>query len=345
MRPRRLFGILGFGIPVLALFAAGTGSYALSPSEILNLCYESLIGNEISNPRAHYVLFQLRIPRILMSIITGASLGLAGAAMQGLFRNPLVSPGLAGVSAGAAMFTALAFVFGGAMVQKLTSVAGEMGVSLIGFTGAMLAMSIAWNVARRGKSNPTLNLILTGIAITALSESVIGLSQFVATDQQLRSIIHWQLGSFSGASYTKVLALMTLFIPATLILWKQIRGLNALALGEENAGSLGIRLPQLRLWVLISSSALVGAAVALTGMIAFVGLVTPHLIRLVTGPNHRYVMPGAAMAGALLLLAADTVSRNLNPTQEVPLSILTSVIGAPFLIYLIIRENSGHDSR
>jgi iron complex transport system permease protein len=342
MRPGVFILLLFILLPAMCMLAAGWGSYQLSASEIWKILTEGFSNNSPSDPKGYYVLWKLRFPRILMAILVGAALGMAGTTMQGLFRNPLVSPGLIGISAGATTLTALAFVFGGVWIGKWSGFFGGMGIASIGFTGAMLTLLLAWNLAGKAKGNPTLNLILTGIAITALAEAVVGLSQYVATETQLRAILHWQLGSLSGATYPKILVLFCVIGPASFLLWKQIPGLNALALGEENAMALGIYINKLRKNVLTGAALLVGSTVAFTGIIAFIGLVVPHLVRMVTGPDHRYVFPGAALMGANLLLAADTLARNLAPNQEVPISILTAVMGAPFLLYLILRNSEKH---
>lgn len=342
MRPRFFLILLVLISPGLFLLAAGTGSFHLSPEEVLHMLWAGCTGSEPENAQGYYVLWQLRLPRIIMACMVGAALGVAGTCMQGLFRNPLVSPGLIGISAGATTFVAMAFVFGGLWIQQLSGFWGGLGISTIGFSGAMVTLFLAWHLARHAKGNPTLNLILTGIALTAVAESLVGLSQYMATETQLRSILQWQLGSLSGATYPKIMVLGVITAPAMLLLWTLVPGLNALALGEDNAVALGIPLNALRKKVLIGTALLVGSTVAFTGIIAFVGLVVPHLVRLVTGPNHRFVFPGSALMGANLLLLADTLARNLHDTQEIPLSILTALMGAPFLLYLMFRNPSPH---
>lgn len=342
MRQRLVLLVLFFLTPVLVLLAAGTGSYHIPPESVLQAFMAGLTEQDLSKTESAYVLWHLRFPRIGMALVVGAALGMAGTSMQGLFRNPLVSPGLIGISAGATTFVALSFVFGGIWIQGLTGFWGGFGISMIGFCGAMLTLFLAWHLARRAKGNPTLNLILTGIALTAIAESIVGLSQYLATETQLRSILHWQLGSLSGATYPKLLVLISVTAPAAFLLWTLVPGLNALALGEENAMALGIPLNALRKKVLGGAALLVGSTVAFTGIIAFVGLVVPHLVRLVTGPDHRFVFPGAALLGANLLLLADTLARNLHHTQEIPLSILTALMGAPFLLYLMFRNHTSH---
>lgn len=264
----------------------------------------------------------------MLGMLVGAGLAVAGAAMQGLFRNPLADPGLLGISSGASLAAAMSVVLG-------FHAFGNYSLPVAAFTGSLLATMLIYMLSQdRGRVNAT-TMLLSGIAINALCGAGTGLMTFLATDEQLRSITFWSLGSLGGATWPTVLSAAPLILAGTLILPFMARALNALMLGESGASHLGVNVQTVK-WSVVALVALsVGAGVAVAGTIGFVGLVVPHLLRLLTGPNHRTLLPASALLGAALLVLADLVSRTIAMPAEVPIGIITALLGAPFFLYLL----------
>lgn len=282
------------------------------------------------------VLLEIRLPRILLNLLIGGGLGLAGAALQGMFRNPLVEPGLIGVSSGSALFAIIYIVF----IAGSGSSAGflfTLGLPLFAFLGGLTHVAAVFKLSQRQGSSDTATLILAGIAINAFAGALIGLVLFFADDSALRSFTFWSLGDMSGATWQKIpYALILIGIPSALILQKS-RELNALALGEEEAFHMGIEVSKVKVKLLIYSALIVGVGVSMVGIIGFVGLVIPHLIRLLFGADHRIVLPGSFLLGALLLNAADLIARLIVIPAEMPIGVITALCGAPFFVWLIFN--------
>ena len=277
-------------------------------------------------------IMTLRLPRVLLGGCVGAGLGIAGAALQGLFRNPLVDPGLLGVASGAALAASAMMVLGGSACNTppvLTAAA---------FAGGLAA---AWSVQRLARVNGrtlVLSLLLAGVAINATAGAIIGLLGYIATDAQLRNLTFWSLGSLGGATWERVLWAAPLTGLAVLALLRLGRPLNVLLLGEPEAQHLGIAVESIKRRALLLAVFLVASSVALCGVIGFIGLVVPHGVRLLGGPDHRVVLPGSALLGAGLLLWADLTSRTLVAPAELPIGIVTAAIGGPFFLALLLRE-------
>lgn len=280
------------------------------------------------------VLCQLRLPRILLAMIVGGALGISGAALQGLFKNPLVEPGIIGVSSGAALMAVIYIVFGSAFTG-LTALFGAFTLPLLAFVGGLLCVVLVYQLASgKGQTDISL-LILAGVAINALAVALIGLVIFYADDAAIRNYTFWSLGDVGGANWNKVgIASVLVLIPAAIVI-SQFRGLNALSLGEAEAFHMGIDVQKIKFSILIFSALMVGAGVSMTGVIGFVGLIVPHLIRLVFGANHRLVLPASFLLGALLLAVGDLLARTIVSPAEMPIGILTAIIGCPFFIWLI----------
>jgi len=276
------------------------------------------------------IFWEIRLPRVLLAIIVGAGVSVAGAAIQGLFRNPLADPALIGVSSGAALFAA------GFMVLNLdTSALGLLGVSGSAFIGGLLT---SWLVLEIGQRSGTISsMLLAGIALNAIAIAGVGLFSYLSSDLELRSVTFWALGSFNGADWPSVV--IALIIPVAIVfLARESRNLNAITLGDKDAFYLGIDVTRLRQRIIVLTAIIVGVGVALTGIVAFVGLVVPHLIRLTSSSNHAVVIPGSAILGAILVLIADGVGRTIISPAELPIGILTALLGGPFFIYLIIHQ-------
>ncbi len=285
-----------------------------------------------ADARLSTIVLEIRLPRSLLAVLVGAGVSAAGAAIQGLFRNPLADPALIGVSAGAALFAALFIVIG-----------GSQGIAVLGMTGSaflggLIATWVVLLVGQRGGGLST--MLLAGIAINAIALSGVGLLSYLSSDLQLRSISVWALGSLNGANWMAVAT--ALAIPILIgLLYLESRSLNVVTLGDEEAAHLGVSHEKLRVRIILLSALAVGIGVALTGVIAFLGLVVPHLIRMTLGSNHKIVLPGSALLGGLLLLVADTLARTVFAPAELPVGILTAFVGGPFFVFLILREQKG----
>ncbi|HKY37394.1 MAG TPA: iron ABC transporter permease [Polyangiaceae bacterium] len=280
------------------------------------------------------VFVAIRLPRALLAVLTGAGLGAAGAAMQGLFRNPLADPGLMGVTAGASLATALMIVVVGGAAQ-VSSTLGLLLLPCAAFTGALGATFLIWSFAQRAGAVRLTTLLLAGIAVNAVAFAGVGFLTFIASDAQLRELTSWNLGSLNGATWRGVAVSAPFVLLSVLGLPRLARALNALALGEEDASYLGIDVERTKRVVLVLVSLGTGATVAFTGAIGFVGLVVPHLVRLAIGPDHRTLLPGSALLGAIVLTLADTVGRVVAAPSELPVGVVTALLGAPFFLWLL----------
>ncbi|MBG4555742.1 iron ABC transporter permease [Pseudomonas aeruginosa] len=286
--------------------------------------------------QAEMILGQIRLPRTLLGLAVGAVLALSGVAMQGLFRNPLADPGLVGVSSGAALGAALAIVFG-ASLGGLPAFLAPYLLSLCAFGGGLGVTWLVYRLGRRDGQTSVATMLLAGIALTALSGAVIGLFTYLADDATLRTLTFWNLGSLNGASYPRLWPLLLVALLVACWLPRRADALNALLLGESEARHLGCDVERLTAELVLGTALGVGAAGAAAGMIGFIGLVVPHLIRLVAGPDHRTLLPASIMAGAILLLLADLLARLALAPAELPIGIVTALIGAPFFLYLLLR--------
>ncbi|HHQ4588250.1 FecCD family ABC transporter permease [Aeromonas veronii] len=330
--------LLAFTTAALALLLLGslaTGPMTLTLGESLR----ALFAGQESGIESHKLLIvqEIRLPRTLLCIAVGGILGLCGAVMQGLFRNPLADPGIIGVSGGAALGAALAIVLLTPLGQQLQATIGVGLLPLLAFLGGALTTTLVYLLGTREGGTSVTVMLLAGVAITALSGAVIGLLTYLADDQMLRNLSLWQMGTLAAGKPADVaLALLTL----AALLWLFMRDanpLNALLLGEGEARHLGINVQSLKRRLILLTAAGVGVAVAVSGMIGFVGLVVPHLVRLLAGPNHVRLLPLSALLGAALLLAADMLARTLLAPAELPVGIITALLGAPFFIWLLVK--------
>ncbi|HEY1029090.1 MAG TPA: iron chelate uptake ABC transporter family permease subunit [Pseudomonas sp.] len=289
--------------------------------------------------QAELILSQIRMPRTLLGLAVGMVLALCGVAMQGLFRNPLADPGLVGVSSGAALGAAVAIV-GGAAFGGLPEAFAPYLLSAFAFVGGLLVTALVYRLGRRDGQTSVATMLLAGIALTALAGAAIGLFTYLADDATLRTLTFWNLGSLNGASYARLWPLLLATLAVALWLPRRARALNALLLGESEARHLGFDVERLKRELVFCTALGVGAAVAAAGLIGFIGLVVPHLMRLLVGPDHRLLLPASALAGASLLLLADLVARLALAPAELPIGIVTALIGAPFFLYLLVRGRS-----
>lgn len=284
------------------------------------------------------VVMDIRLPRIVLGALVGAALAVSGAVMQGLFRNPLADPGIVGVSAGAGLGAALFIVLGSTTLSPMMAVLGIYAVPLAAFAGGLVTTLLLYRIGTRGGITSVATLLLAGIALGALAGAFTGLLIYVADDQQLRDLQFWGLGSLAGSNWEKVASAAPIIVAMLVSVPFLARGLNGLTLGEAAASHIGIRVQRLKHISILLVAAATGASVAVSGGIGFVGIVVPHLLRLTIGPDHRFLLPAAALLGAILLIAADTFSRTIVAPAEVPIGIITAFVGAPFFFWILLRK-------
>jgi iron complex transport system permease protein len=300
----------------------------------------ALMAHEPGHSAGAYVLWEVRLPRAWFALTVGASIGLAGALTQGLFRNPLADPGLLGVSAGAACMAALTIVVFSGLAWPLPPSWRPWLLPVSAFVGALAVCLTLDRVARWITPGSIAGLLLTGVALNALAAAVIGLCTYLATDEQLRSLSFWTLGSLAGAQWAVVIAMTAVLAAAAWRARRLARTLNALALGEAAAAHVGIDVDRLRTQVIALVAILAGFSVAWCGMIGFIGLMAPHMVRRWVGADQRLVLPMSMLMGAWLLLLADTLARSVAIPAEVPVGIFTALLGSPFFL-LLLRQARG----
>jgi len=331
--PSWLF-IIGALLLASLVWSAGQGAFGLPLTALPGLLTASVQDSD-QRSSAELVFFNIRLPRLLLGMAAGAGLGLAGALMQGLFRNPLADPGLIGVSSGAALAAGMTIVLGAAWFPDLPRALGSWTLVLMAFAGGM---SVTWliHALANGEGGTRVGLmLLAGIAVNALAGAGLGMLNVLATDEQLRNLQFWLLGSLGGARWSAVLLVIGVSALAITMGLRHSRALNALALGETQAVMLGVNLESLKRQCVLITALAVGAVTATTGIIGFVGLVAPHMVRLLTGPDHRWVLPGSALLGAAMVLLADALARTVMAPAELPLGIITALIGVPFFLVLL----------
>lgn len=337
---KRAVGIVFAALWAVALLAAlGIGAVAIPPLETLSiLAHATGLPVTAGDPVHETVLLTIRLPRALLGLAVGAALAVAGAALQGLFRNPLADPGLIGVSTGAALAAATSIVLGAAIVAQVPFLTLRLLVPVAAFAGGLLTTLVVYRVASRHGRTDVATLLLAGVAINAIAGAGIGLLVFLSNDQELRDLNFWMLGSLGGATWSSLLPVLPFILGPTLALPLLARQLDALLLGETEALHLGFPVERCKRWIVGLATLAVGGAVALTGVIGFIGLVVPHLVRLLVGARHRWVMPLSVLLGSALLLIADVFARTVALPAELPIGIVTSCIGGPFFLWLLIRR-------
>lgn len=316
-------GLLALTVVVVSLASGASGAVDIPLRDLPRILLGAIEPGEDVWRR---VLLDVRLPRVLFALVAGASLAVTGAAMQALFRNPLAEPGLIGISMGGAAGAVIAIVMVGGGLLVLAPAA---------FLGSFLAALLAWALGRRYPG--VAGLLLAGIAINTIAASIIGLMTYVANDAQLRDLTFWNLGSLAGANWRILAVLGPWTLLLCIFLLRQWRVMNALLLGEREAQHLGFRLSTVRWQVLLASTLIVGPLVAVTGGIAFVGLVVPHVMRMLLGANHRWLLPGSMLGGALALALADWLARIAIVPAELPIGLVTSLVGGPFFLWLLAR--------
>lgn len=327
--------LLGAALVVAALvFGSTQGAYAMAPAQLWQVLGQLLSGGQ--NAGADYLVFaNIRLPRLLLGLVAGGGLGLAGALMQGVFRNPLADPGLIGVSSGAALAAAATIVLGGLWFPDLPRSLGSWTLVGMAFAGGLGVTLLIYALAQAGGGTRMGLMLLAGIAINALAMAGLGYLSFVSSDEQLRNLQMWLLGSLGGARWSSVGLVGAVVLLASCVGMALARPLNAIALGEAQAALLGVPVERTKRLAVLVTALVVGAVTAATGMIGFIGLVAPHWVRMVAGPDHRVVLPGSALLGAALVVSADAVARTIVQPAELPLGVLTAFIGVPLFLAML----------
>ena len=327
-----LIWALAILLPVAALVSITVGTVDISLLDGL----AALTGSSI-NSQTHTILIDIRLPRILLAIAVGAVLASTGAVMQGLFRNPLADPSLIGVSSGASVGASLMIVTAGGFI-KSGAVLGLSLVAVGAFVGGFAATLLVYRLATSGIGTSVTTMLLAGIAIGALAGALNSLLSYFSDNDMLRQISLWQMGNLSGASWTKVIVMGAVALLLMGLFPRESKALNALLLGESEARHLGIDVQRVKRRLIVLTALGVGVSVALAGLVGFVGLIMPHIVRLAIGPDHRWLVPASALAGATLLVIADSLARIVVIPAELPTGILTALLGAPFFVALLLQQ-------
>jgi len=327
------------GLAVLA--AAGTGAVSVPPLHILAILAAQIgldTGVPVS-PGETSLILHLRLPRVVLAMVVGAGLAVCGAALQGLFRNPLADPGLVGVSGGAALGAGFIIVAGNLVAPLVFPSLRLWLLPIAAFAGGLAAAIIVYRLGTRAGVSDITAMLLAGIAINALAGAGLGAFSYFANDEQLRNLTFFTLGGLGAANWTLVAVCLGVVAVIALVFLRQARALNALLLGEAEAAHLGVDVQAVKRRIFLGVAAAVGVLVAFTGMIGFVGLVVPHLARMMLGPDHHRVLPVSMLLGALLVVLADLGARTLIVPAELPLGVLTALIGVPFFLWLLARRS------
>lgn len=333
-RGRVFLWVAGLTCVPAVLWALSAGAMDLS----LDAVVRALLGDATVDATTYAVIWSIRVPRVIMGLLVGASLGLAGAVLQGLFRNPLADPGLIGVASGARLGAAICIVAAGSPWLQFLGEHQLWAIPLFAFAGALGATTLVVKIASRRGATATATLLLAGVAVTFFAEAVVGWLTTIADDKQLRELTLWRLGSLGGATWDVVTITASLSTAAGLLLLRYARALDLFLLGETEANHLGLDAGRLKRQMMWLSALIVASAVAFAGVISFIGLAVPHIVRMVTGPSHRFVLPGSMLVGAALAVGADTISRLVIAPAELPISVVTAAVGAPFFVGLLLRS-------
>lgn len=328
--PAPLLVVLTGLLIVLLIANLGIGAVRIAPVDVIAILLDR-IGIDLGvaySSQHESVLWNIRLPRVILGLMIGGALAIAGASLQGVFRNPLADPGVIGVSSGAAVGAVIAIVAGFTLL-------GSFSLPIAAFVGGLIATAIVYVTARSYGKTDVVTLVLAGVAVNATAGAITGLFTFVADDDQLRSIVFWTLGSLGGATWEVVRTVTPLILAGLVILPVFGRSLNLMTLGDSEASHVGVATERVRVYVIVLAALITGASVAVAGIVGFVGLVVPHIIRLTAGPDHRLLLPASAVGGAVALLGADLLSRTVAIPTEIPLGVVTAMAGGPFFLWLV----------
>ncbi len=339
--PVRLLTVLGLVVLYAAVIASVTiGPMNISFSDSLRAVLPDIFG--LSEPASHVALIiqQIRLPRTLLAVAIGAILAICGAVMQGLFRNPLADPGIIGVSAGASLGAAIAIVLFGSLAEQYPNLLLFGTVPMFSFLGGTITTILVYRLGTGASGTSVTMMLLAGVAISALAGAGLGLMNYFADDQALRDLSLWTMGSLAGANYSSLIMSFTTLFILFVLFYRDADKLNVLLLGEPEAKHMGIDVQSLKRKLILLTAAGVGISVSMSGMIGFIGLIVPHLGRMMAGPNHRSLLPLSMIIGALLLLVADMIARTIVAPLDMPVGIITALIGSPFFIWLLIKQKA-----
>lgn len=333
--------ILFFVLLLFILIGVGDGAVAISPTQIIAILAGKIGLNTgvTFEPQQESVLLAIRLPRVILGVLVGASLAISGTLLQGLFRNPLAEPNLLGISSGAALFAVITIVLSEKFAFGIVSEYKIYALPFAAFIGGVLTIFLVYRIGKRRGKVDTATILLAGIALNALAGAGIGFLTFLADDTQLRSITFWLLGSFGSATWESLLVITPLIILPLFWLKNLSRQMNAMLLGDAEANHLGINVDKLKRKIILIVAITVGASVSVTGIIGFVGLIVPHLLRMTLGADHRNLIPASALLGASLLIGADWLSRTLAAPAELPIGVITAAVGSPFFLWLLLKKN------
>lgn len=325
-------GALGIGLALSILLNLMLGAVPVPAAEVL----AALRPGASTDPAATMVVQEIRLPRLLAALAVGAALAVSGAALQALFRNPLADPGLLGVSTGAALGAALWLVAGAGLAAAAGPLLAPFGLPLASFAGALAAIALVIGLGSRAGPSATILMLLVGIGVNALGGAVIGLVTYISSDAELRALSVWLMGTLAQVEWVVLAPALLVVTLAAAALLRTARALDLLAIGEDGARHLGIDVPRLRLQLALLTALAVGAAVSVAGIIGFVGLVVPHMLRLLVGPGHRTLLPLAALGGALAVSLADLGARLVALPAEVPVGVVMAFVGAPAFLWVLL---------
>ncbi len=287
-----------------------------------------------------YIILNIRLPRVLLAGITGAGLAVSGAAIQGLFRNPLADHTLIGVSNGAMLFAVIAIVGGGHLLVLMPELLQNFTIGFFAFAGGLGTTLLVYMLSSKRGNTSVVTMLMAGIAVSAFAAAIAGIFIYLSDDQQLRDITFWSLGSFGGASWTKFLLVLPVVCMGIWLLVKLSKDLNAILLGEAEAEYLGVSVQSVKRKIIIVTSLIVGVCIAMCGIVGFVGLIIPHFIRIIKGSDYRFLIKSSALLGAFFLIITDTLARTIIAPAELPIGIITAMIGAPFFLWLLVKRRN-----
>lgn len=320
----------------LILLSLNLGAYSFQ-NPIGQSFIQGLMDKNHISASDYYVLFKVRLPRIVMALLIGSALAVSGTSLQGMFKNPLATPNLIGVTAGASLFAATAIVLGTHIRPFIPEVLHYSLISLMAFIGAMLTMVFVYRISTTQRRTNIVIMLLAGVAISALAGAVTGFLTYLTKEEQLRDLTFWTLGSLGGATWMKNGILTVIIGSSFCFLLNKGKALNAMMLGEQDAAHLGFPVEKIKKQIILLTALMVGSCVAFSGSIGFVGLVVPYILRLIFKSNYHLILPLSAFGGSILLLSADTISRTIVAPSEMPIGVLTAFLGAPVFIAILIR--------
>lgn len=321
----------------LAVWSLNTGVYDFGDQSAFEVFGKFIKGDVSLSLSDKYVVWDVRAPRIVMAIVIGSMLSVSGTSLQGLFRNPLATGDLIGLTAGATLMAAITIVLGGYFREYLPEAVQFSLVGIAAFIGSLLAMLLVYKISTSAGKTNVVMMLLSGVAISAIGFSITGFLIYISKDDQLRDLTFWNMGSLAAATWTKNIILTIILVISYIFLLPKGKALNAMMLGEKDAQHLGINVEKLKKQIVVIVSLMVGSCVAFSGTIGFVGLIVPYILRLLFKSDYNFILPLSAIFGSILLLAADTISRSVVEPSELPIGILTAMMGAPIFIAILLK--------